>query len=172
MRKFLILLLSTYLALIFLMPKVNLYYTLKQQLQREHVTMTQERLQDRWFDLKIEGMKLYYDGIESADAERVEVLAWLLFNRIEAEGVRAGKDLRKLFDFRADRVVVIHSVIHPTEAALHAEGNFGTVSGKLNLKSGKIHLTIEPSARFRQSAAFRELFRKSGEGYIYESTLY
>ena len=118
MKKFLLILFSFYLALVFLMPKTELYYTLKSFLAPQHVILTQERVKDRWFDLKIENLKLLYDGIESAQAEQVEVLPWLFFNRISAENVRAGKDVRKMFDFNAAQITVTHSVIAPLEAKI------------------------------------------------------
>ncbi len=171
MKKFLLLLTSLYLALVLLMPKVELYYTLKNLLHQEHIVLTQETLRDRWFDLKIEGLKLYYDGIESATAEEVELLPWLFFNQLEATGVKAGKDLKKMFDFVAEKIVVRHSVLQPLIASVKAEGNFGLIKGSFDLKTGKLKLLCEPNSRFKRSQAFRELFRKSEEGYIHESTI-
>ncbi len=171
MKKFLLLLTSIYLALVLLMPKVELYYTLKKILERERIVLAQSDLKDRWFDLKIEGVKLYYDGIESARAEAVDLWPWLFYNQLRATGVRAGKDVRKMFDFNADRITVRHSVLHPMAATIDASGNFGKISGSVDVKSGKVKLRCEPTKRFLQSQAFREFFRKTGEGYIYESTI-
>lgn len=172
MKKFLIIVMSTYIALVLLMPKTELFYTLKKLLQKEHVVMTQEQVHDRWFDLKIEGLKLYYDGIESAKAADVEVAPWLFWNRLVANDVEAGSDLRKMFDFKADRVAVVQSILSPLHASLYAEGNFGTIEGTIDLKAGKVRVVCEPTKRFKNSTAFRELFKKGEEGYVYESLLY
>ncbi|RUM68072.1 MAG: hypothetical protein DSZ05_01685 [Sulfurospirillum sp.] len=171
MKKFLLLLGSFYLAIVLLMPKTELYYTLKSFLVPQQVVLTQKSVKDRWFDLKIEGMKLFYDGIESAEAEQVEVLPWLFFNRISAQNVRAGKDVRKMFDFNADQVTVTHSVIAPMEAKISAHGNFGTVEGAFYLKEGKLKLICQPTKMFQSSSMFRELFKKTGEGYVHESII-
>ena len=171
MKKFLLILFSFYLALVFLMPKTELYYTLKSFLAPQHVILTQERVKDRWFDLKIENLKLLYDGIESAQAEQVEVLPWLFFNRISAENVRAGKDVRKMFDFNAEQITVTHSVIAPLEAKISANGNFGKIEGSLKLKEGKLKLICEPTKAFKSSSMFRELFKKRDEGYVHESII-
>ncbi len=171
MKKFLLMLFSFYLAIVFLMPKVELYYTLKSFLASEHIALTQQQVKDRWFDLKIDRLKLFYDGIESAEAERVTVVPWLFFNKIAAENVRAGSDLRKMFDFKADEVTIYHSVIAPTEAKISAYGNFGKIEGSVALLKGHIKLICEPTDAFKSSAMFRELFRKRDEGYVHESNI-
>ncbi len=171
MKKFLLLLTSVYLALVLLMPKVQLYYTLKNILSQERVLLTQASVKDRWFDLKIEGLKLFYDGIESATADEVEMLPWLFFNQLSATDVKAGKDVKKMFDFVADKVVLRHSILHPLAVTIDARGNFGTIKGQLDLKKQKVKLICEPTGRFKRSQAFRELFRKGKEGYLYESNI-
>ncbi len=172
MKKFFLILFSFYLAVVLLMPKVHLYYALKKVLASEHVMLMQDRVKDRWFDLKIEGLHIYYDGIDAAQAEDVSVWPWLFYNRIRLSGLEAGKDLRKMFDFKAEAVHVTHSVIDPMHVRLYAEGNFGQISGSVDLREGRVKLLCEPTDAFRGSDAFRELFRKSEEGYVYESKIY
>jgi hypothetical protein len=172
MKKFLAILVSFYLALVLLMPKVHLYYALKNLLKPEHVVLVQEDVKDRWFDLKITGLRIYYDGIESAEAEEAHIVPWLFFNRLSITDLRAGKDLKKMFDFKADTVTLTHSVIDPMHVKLKADGNFGRISGSIDLKAGQVKLLCEPTDSFKRSDAFRELFRKREEGYVYESKLY
>jgi len=171
MKKVFLVLLSFYLAIVFLMPKVSLYYTLKTLLAQQHVVLQQTKVKDRWFDLKISGLKLYYDGIESAEVETVKILPWLFFNQIKAENLKAGKDVKKMFDFQADEVLIRHSVIAPFVAEISASGNFGKIDGTLELKKGKLKLICEPSKSFHSSSMFRELFRKRDEGYVHESVI-
>ena len=172
MKKFLAILLSFYLAIVLLMPKVHLYYALKNLLKPEHVVLVQQSVKDRWFDLKIEDLTIYYDGIESARAEHVEVLPWLFFNRLSVSGLHAGKDLRKMFDFKADTVTLTHSVIDPMRVKVHAVGNFGELNGTIDLKAGHVKLLCEPTDTFKRSDAFREFFKKREEGYLYESKIF
>jgi len=171
MKKFLLLLFSFYLALVFLMPKAELYYTLKSYLKPERIVLTQDSVKDRWFDLKVENLKLFYDGIESAQAENLTIAPWLLYNKVNAHNVTAGKDVKKMFDFKADYVTMTYSVIAPFAVKIDAEGNFGKIEGALNLKEMKLKLVCTPEKRFKSSSMFRELFRKTDEGYVHESIL-
>ncbi len=171
MKKIVLIFLSLFLAIVFLMPKVNLYYTLKQFAQQEKVTIIQKDLQDRWFDLKVTDADIFYDGINSAHVGTLKILPWIFYNKISALDVESGKDIKKMFDFKAQSVSVVLSILNPFVAKIDASGNFGKVYGTLNLKKGKLKLICEPSNKFKHSQAFREVFRKTKEGYVHESNL-
>ncbi len=171
MKKVVLIFLSLYFAIVFLMPKVNLYYTLKQFAQQEKVTIVQKSVSDRWFDLKITDADLFYDGINSAHIDTLKILPWIFYNKIVALDIHSGKDIKKMFDFKADSVDVVLSIINPFVAKIDASGNFGKVYGTFNLKSGKLKLICEPTSKFKNSQAFREVFRKTQEGYVHESNL-
>ena len=171
MKKFLLLLLSLYLALVFLMPKVELWYTLKHYLQPQRIVLTQKSAKDLLWALKVEEMTLLYDGIESARAETVTVIPWLFYNAVKVENLSAGKDVRKMFDFKAENLNITYSVLSPFQANIEAEGNFGKIHGALFLKTGKLKLLCEPTKRFKSSSMFREMFRKTDEGYLHESSI-
>ncbi len=171
MKKFLFILLSTYLALIFLMPKEQLFYTLKAVLQERKITISQEGLKDRLIDLKIEDAKLFYDGIESARIKSISVKPWLIYNSAVAKDISSGKDVKRVFDLKDGFVRISQALWYPFVVKIEAEGNFGKVWGSLKLKEGKIKLICEPSKNFKRSQIFRELFRKRDEGYVYESLI-
>ncbi len=171
MKKFLLLLFSLYLALVFLMPKVELWYTLKHYLQPQRIVLTQKSVKDMLWALKIEDMTLLYDGIESARAEKVTVIPWLFYNAVKVENLSAGKDVRKMFDFKAENLDLTYSVVSPFRVNVEAEGNFGTIHGALFLKTGRLKLVCEPTPRFKSSTMFREMFRKTDEGYVHESSI-
>ena len=171
MKKIVLILLCLYLAIVFLMPKVNLYYTLKQFAAKEKISIVQKNVQDRWFDLKVTDADLFYDGINSAHISSLEIFPWLFYNKIKAVDIHSGKDVRKMFDFKADEVFIVLSVLNPFVATIKAHGNFGEIHGTFDMKVGKLKLICEPSNSFKSSQAFRELFRKKEEGYVHESNI-
>ncbi len=171
MKKIVLILFSSYLAIVFLMPKVNLYYTLKQFAVKEKISIMQKNVQDRWFDLKVTDADLFYDGINSAHISSLEIKPWLFYNQIKAVDIYSGKDVKKMFDFKADEVLVVLNILHPFVATIKASGNFGKIDGTFDIKAGKLKLISKPSKHFKTSQAFRELFRKKEEGYVYESNI-
>jgi len=171
MKKFLIILTVFYLAFIALMPKENLYYTLLNILKKERVVITQESLSDNLISLKGENISIFYDGIESVAADSFSVLPLLIYNKFEAAGVRASKELKKMFRFSADTVNITYAVWDYKNAHIYAEGDFGTVEGTLDILEQKIKLLLDPSPAFEKSPMLRQYFKKSEEGYIYESKI-
>jgi len=170
-KKFLLILGVLYLAIVLLMPKVNLYYTLKKFASDQKITIIQKDVSDRFFDLKISDAKLYYDGIESARIESLNILPWLFYNSLSGVNIKSGNDVKKMFDFKADEVSVVVHIINPFEVSIDAMGNFGQIWGTFFLKESKLRLICEPSSTFKSSQAFRELFQKTDEGYIHESSI-
>ncbi len=171
MRKLLLLAGSIYLALIFLMPKEELFYTLETFLKDQKVMIVKESIKDRLFDLKIKDVKLFYDGIETAQIDNITVKPWLFYNSVVAKNLSSGKDIKKMFDFKGEYVRLVQAFWHPFVAKIEAKGNFGKIWGKIFLKEGKIKLICEPEKSFKRSQIFRELFKKRDEGYVYESVI-
>jgi hypothetical protein len=153
------------------MPKENLYYTLLNILKKERVAITQESLSDNLISLKGENISIFYDGIESVKADSFSFLPLMIYNRFDAAGVRASKELKKMFKFSADKVEITYAVWDYKSAKIYAEGDFGTVEGTLDLLGQRIKLLLDPSPEFERSPMIRQYFKKSEEGYIYESKI-
>jgi len=171
MKKFLILLSVFFIAIITLMPKENLYYTLKNKLKEQRVTINEEHLSDNLISLKGEGISIFYDGIESVNADNFSITAWGIYNKIDAVNVGASNDLKKMFEFSADEVEITYAVWNYKKAVIAASGDFGTIDGTFELSSGTLKLLLEPSAAFEKSPMIRQYFKKSEEGYTYESKI-
>ena len=171
MKKFLIFTLVGYLAFIALMPKENLYYTLINKLKQERVVIAQESLSDNLISLKGENILVFYDGIESVQAEKFTISPYLLFNSIKISNVSAAEDLKRMFGFSADFVKISYVVWNYKSVDISAIGDFGELSGDVNLESMKVKLILEPSEKFQKSPLLNQYFKKSEEGYIYESKI-
>lgn len=171
MKKFIIFLLIFFIAIIALMPKENLYYTLKNILKSERIVITEERLNDNFISLKGDGISIFYDGIESVQAENFSVTAWGVYNKIDALGVGASKDLKSMFGFSADEIEITYALWNYEEAVIVASGDFGSIDGTFELSSQTLKLLLEPSSAFEKSPLIRQYFKKSEEGYTYESKI-
>jgi hypothetical protein len=171
MKKFLIVLVVFYLAFIAFMPKENIYYTLLNQLKSERILITQESLSDDLFSLKGEEISIFYDGIESVNADSFSLLPFGIYNKFEAINVRASKELKKMFKYSADKVEIVYAVWDYKRAKIYAEGDFGTIEGELDILGQRVKLLLDPSPSFEKSPIIREYFKKSEEGYSYESKI-
>lgn len=171
MKKILIILIVFYLAFIALMPKVNLYYTLKNRLEQQRIVLTETTLSDHLYALKADELALFYDGIESIVATNVDIIPLGFYNRVKATEVKAAKSLEKMFGFSADVVEIKYMLWHYKSADIYAEGDFGVLEGGFDLAEQKVKVVLEPSASFLKSPLLRQYFKKSDEGYVYESKI-
>lgn len=171
MKKLVILFAVFYIAFITLMPKENLYYTLKNKLKDERITMTEESINDDFISLKGKKVSIFYDGIESVEADEFSVMALGFYNKIDASNVGAAKDLKNMFGFSADDVEITYAVWNYKIATITASGDFGSIDGTFELASGTLKLLLDPSLEFEKSSIIRQYFKKSEEGYIYESKI-
>lgn len=153
------------------MPKENLYYTLKNRLKAERIIIAEDKLDDTFIALNADGVALFYDGIESVNADDFSVMALGIYNKIDARNVGASQDLKKMFGFSADEVEITYAVWNYNEVVISAFGDFGTIDGTFELSSQTLKLLLDPSLAFEKSPLIRQYFKKSEEGYIYESKI-
>ncbi len=171
MKKFLIFLVIFFIAIIALMPKENLYYTLKNIIKEQRITINEERLSDNIISLKGEGVSIFYDGIESVNADNFSVMALGIYNKIDASNVGASKDLKNMFGFSAENIEITYALWNYNQAVIVASGDFGSIDGTFELSSQTLKLLLEPSLAFEKSPLLRQYFKKSEEGYSYESKI-
>lgn len=169
MKKTLLFILLLLMALIALMPKENLYFTLVNMLSKERIGLNQAAISDQWYRLKLQDLKLSYDGIESAQAEVVSIMPLLVFNTIHATNVEASESFKKMFPFVAENVDIHYALWNYKEASISAQGDFGVLRGAANLLDRNIKLVLEPSQTFSKNPMLRQYFKKTEEGYVYES---
>ena len=171
MKKFLLIFLVFFLAVIAFMPKVNLFYTGLNLLKKERVTVTHESLKDNLVSLVADNVSIFYDGIDSVSVENFSLKPWLLYNKLDATNISAAKELQNMFGFSADKVEVTYAVWDFSKVHIQGEGDFGEVSGTFNLKTMMLKLLLEPSGAFEKSPLLRQYFKKSEEGYTYASKI-
>jgi hypothetical protein len=153
------------------MPKENLYYTLKNILKNERVTLTEEILSDNFISLDSSNISLFYDGIDSVKIDSFSVKPLLIYNKIDLENVSASDDLKKMFNFSATSVDITYAIWDFKNINIVAEGDFGEISGSIDIIDQSIKLLLEPTLRFEKSQIINQYFKKSEEGYIYESKI-
>ncbi len=172
MKKFLLLLAVLYIAIVTLMPKENLYYTLKNRLKDQQITISESNLKDNLISLKADNVIISYDGIESVDVESFSILPLILYNKLTATNVSATDALKSMFKYSADEVVLTYKVWDYRSVDIVANGDFGEIHGSLDIFSGELKLNIEPSLEFEKNSLLRQYFKESDEGYIHESKIY
>ncbi len=171
MKKIMTIVVSLLVAFILFMPKESLYYSLKEALQPEHIEITQEQLFDRWIDLHLKGVSVLYDGIRSLMIADASIRPWLFFNQIVLHRVTPYPAIKKFLPAEAKEATISYTPFWPMRVRIVATGSFGTLKGYFALKERKLHLLLVPTPAFARSSVVRQNFKKTKEGYLYESIL-
>ncbi len=169
MKKLLLACVLFFIGLVLFMPKLNLLYTLESLLQKEHIQIHAKESQDRWVDLVLKEVHIGYDGIDSLKIEHASIKPWIFYNRIDLTGVKPSTSIADMVKTSAKALHITHSILHYNVAKIEGEGAFGTLEGEIDLQDRKVHLILHPSKSFRHNQILRENFRKTKEGYLYES---
>jgi len=171
MKKILLFIAILYLGFVLFMPKINLYYTLENFAKKELIEIKEGTLKDRWIDLDIKEAVVSYDGIASVQADEVKISPWIFYNKITALGLAPTNEIQKMFNARADEVVLTYSVLDYKHIMISAWGDFGEIEGTLDVFAQKVRLLLDPSEKFKNHTLVKQYFKKEEEGLVYESKL-
>ena len=171
MKKILLFILMFLIGVVLFMPKINLYYTLEDFAQKEHIQIKEKSITDRWIDLDIKDATLFYDGIASVDIAELTISPWIVYNTIKAKDVRPTKEIKRMLDVKASEVVMRYSLLDYKHIMIEASGDFGALHGTIDVVAQKVRLLLEPSAKFKHHDIVRQYFKKEEEGLVYESKL-
>ncbi len=156
-------------ALLYFLPKENLYFFAEHQLKKEGVVIDDEVSVQRAFGLELEHPTFYFRDIPVAKALHVQSECYILYNRIVFEKVRPAEMLQKLFALRIEKAQAQWAVWDPAYIRLEATGAFGSLSAEMAVASKHVVVTIVPAKGAVKR--YRELFAKMKKvkgGYRYE----
>lgn len=162
-----------FMALVlFFLPKTNLYYKGEEVLQRYNVVLAQEFPDDRGLLFSVRDAKLYYEELFVADIAAINVMPWLLFNRITVEAFNLSPDMERFGIKNVDKLVVTQHVLNPLHITAVSEGNFGTCTVDIDLKNKKATLMLNALPELEAAKPFwlQKLKKTEGGAYQYETT--
>ena len=161
------------LALIYFTPKASLYYKAEQELQKYKVVLANEEVKDKVLCLQVEHATVYFNAIESAKVEWMELKFLVAYNSVKLKNIELSSVVASFIPTHIDAVQIKYTVLNPLNVLIEANGEFGTFKAKLNLKSRKILGIMQPSKKMLQEYrnTLREFHKNSVGEYVYEKTL-
>jgi len=152
-------------ALLYFMPKENLYFLGEKELQKYHVVIAHESVKDRGFSLALRHLDIYVESIKSATVERVDIALFGLYNEVEADNIHLSSAVASMLPTKIEYVDIKYSVINPLNVTFTALGAFGTVQGVANIKERKIIARLKPSSlMLRNYRSTLRNFKKQANG--------
>ncbi len=170
MKKFLTLIFSLYLATLLFAPKEELLYTGLNQLNKQKINFEIEDVSDYGLLANMKEIKLFYDGDKVLNIKDIKVLPLLFFNYIVATNISIAKNYKSMIDIKILQSKITHNIIKPFILNIDAITTIGRFSGNFDIKNKKLKLLLKPNKNFNDFK-YKRYFKKSKEGYIYESNI-
>lgn len=164
-------LLAALVIIAMFVPKINLYYQFEHLIKPYGVIVSGEELQDKRLWLRIVDGVLYYEQIESAKIEKIDIMLFVLFNQIKATNIHLSSTLEGFVPGEIEEMTLRYSVLDPLRVTLKGRGDFGELSGALHLRDRTAKVTIYPSKAMKRGHAstLKTLKADGTGGYYYES---
>jgi len=168
MKKILPVFVSIYLALIFFMPKTNIWFSGEKLLKNSHIVFSDEKVNDFGFFFSLKNANVYYDGLKSFTLKEAIVLPYLFFNQIILKDFKSSKDIGSALNLSISSLKFTNSVLKPFFISIEGRGDIGNFNGEIDIKKRILKVMLSPSESFLKNVSLRKYFKKSKEGYIYE----
>jgi len=171
--KFFAYLLFFIMMLLVFIPKENLFYLLEKELAKEELYISNERLKEELFTLKIQNASLSYKGIAFADVQEIESVFLFFYNEVSFKDMKLSSLLANYWPQKVQTGKISYSVLNPLDLQAVAKGDFGEIHAKYSLQKRVLKVFLTPSKlmlqKYRNSLRyFKKL--KTGE-YSYEKSL-
>ncbi len=152
------------LAVMFFMPKKELYYFLEKKLYAQQIMISDERLQEGLLSLTIAHPVFSLDGVSLAKAEHITLWSLLFYTKADVEGMVVAEELPAEISIRT--LTVTHTLLSPMKIVLSGESSIGALQGYIDLGTRILHLDI---AKAEKNKSVSKYLKKGQKGWYYES---
>jgi hypothetical protein len=161
-----------FIAFVYFIPKTNLYYLMEKYLVKYDVVISNEKLQEKFFDLNIKNMDISVKGIDSAKIENGDITLSLLYNKVDLKKIKLSSVMQNFFPVNIEHIYVVYTIFNPLNITGEAKGDFGEAKIKVSLLNRKAILILHPSKLMlrKYRTVLRELKKLKNGEYKYEES--
>lgn len=160
-------------ALIYFMPKVNLYYFLETKLNLLDVVISSEDAIDKGFTLELNHQDVYYKSIQSMNIQKTHIKIFILHNTLNFEDVMLSNIAKSFLPLHIHHAMITYTLFDPLHIKADVDGEFGKANVRFNILKNTFHMKLFPSELMLESYENTlKNMRKHKEGeFIYDKTI-
>ncbi len=144
--KFILFLIFILALIVAFLPKKNLYYLLEEELQKEKIAFSGEKIEDKLLYFEIRDAKIFYEDIEAGTLKRARVYPLFFWNMVEIEGISIDSDVARFVPKSTDFLRASHSIINPLKIQIEGVGDFGSLDGGVDILDRRVLLELNASS--------------------------
>ena len=152
-----------WIVMIMLMPKKSLWYETESFLKNKDIIFHDENLRENFLGLEIKEAQLYVGAIHAARIASIDMTTLGFYNSLSVEDFFIAKELQLLKGFYIKKLSAYY--VPFSDVIIEAEGNFGTLTGFIDLGKRRIELEIQPKPWLVQQSLIVAQLKKTTKGY-------
>jgi hypothetical protein len=156
-------------ALLFFLPKVQLFYLLEETLKKQEILLVAEQATDSGFSLRLETLHVTLKGVDSLLVTETEVSLFGIYNKITANKIKLSSALQSFLPLDIEHVEVFYTPLNPFIIQASAQGAFGEALCTYKLIEGEatLHLVASDKMQKNYARTLRELKKDANGEYDY-----
>jgi len=166
-KKIFILLAVLWFALLWLMPKQEMYYKLEKVLAEDGIKINEKSIEEGWFSLTLHESDIYAKGIKLATAQKVSICTLLFYSSVEVENLVLDDSLKAMAPTHTDKATLTHAIWNPLHVSVEGQGSFGGLDGDVALADKTVRLDFNETKGVQM---FKPKLKQDEKGWYYETS--
>ena len=130
---------------IYLAPKENLYFYLEKQLEKHHIVLSDEKLEEKAFGLNIKDTSIYYNKTSIAKINTINISSLVFNNTITIDKINVDDSFKAFIPTKFENININYSLVDPLNINIKGDTKLGLVNGTFNLLEQKLTLILNNS---------------------------
>ena len=160
------------LALIYFLPKLNLYYYLENELQNHQIVLKEKIKIGTGFALELKSTDVFYNSIDIAKVENIKLKIFFLYNTMQVKNVKLSNLAASFIPEDIEQIDIRYSIINPLNIVAHLNGGFGVANINFNVLDKNVSVDLIPSKIMlqRYQNTLRNFTKTGDKEYKYVKT--
>jgi len=133
------------LALIYFTPKSSVYFLLEEELQKQNIVISSEKVSDGGFVFKIKHADISVKSIKSANIQETTLKIFAIYNSLNLKKIVLSDAFKSFVPLHVYNAEIVYSIIDPLDIKIRAVGKFGKLKANFNIIKNHLHLNLKPS---------------------------
>ncbi len=166
-KRIFLIILVTWFAILMFMPKIDLYYTLEKELLKQDIMINEKSIKEGLFSLTLTDAEVYIKGINIATIKEINFFTLLFYSKISIKTVGLDESLQSFAPQEIEKLTIVHSLLSVYKLFITSSGSFGSVKGKIKLKSKKLRIDFTD---IKNIDNIKPQLKNDKKGWYYETS--
>lgn len=156
-------------CILYFLPKESLYFKFEEYLKTKEVIISDEKIKEIFFGIRLENGKLFFNKINRAKIESIDLQTYLFFTKIIINNIVLDKSLSIYTPLKIDEIIIKNSILKFNKIHIKGIGEFGILNGEIDYINRILKIVLEPSTEMKTKMFILNQMQKGeNEKYTYE----